>query len=533
VDDVDSEARLRAAELAAAEGDAARVSELYAGASGIDEGTGLRWGLLLAEVGRSDLAAEVAAKLAGSAPGAHLAEVLAGGADEIDPETDDHWLEPPVVIPRPGRDEPTAELFIRWFGGRRDLYARQWFDERRRRSGYRPIEEPLTNEVARAHLEGRMTIGQYLLFPDATVSYGVLDLDLGANALSEWKAAMGDGAIPAEHPILRAYARRLIDAGHRLGLPLWPEDSGSRGVHLWLFLEPRRPARAARALLSQVLISAGAQPAEVGVEVFPKQDRPGQKGLSSLVKLPLGIHQQTLRRCALLDEHWRPIPEARVALERLSAAPADLVADVVGRRRVPLPAPELEPSEGAPPLPRTPNARSMAEALRGIAPGAEEQQACERMLAGCTVLRKLVAKGYEQRRLAPAEARALLYTVGLVGPSCTLIEEIFVVAQVSKAELLRVRRSLPSPTGCKRLRLIAPELAKDCRCPEGHDAEPYPTPAVFAVGRRAPASPTWAPFAPWVEGEAILAADPLATIAEWLRRIEGRLERLERDDEGE
>ncbi|RMH41659.1 MAG: hypothetical protein D6689_10525, partial [Deltaproteobacteria bacterium] len=435
-----------------------------------------------------------------------------------------------AAAPAPGADpdDALADAFLSWFGGRRDLYARQWHDDRRRRSGYRPVREPLTADVALAHLRGSITVGQYLLFPDATVAYAVLDLDLSADALAEVRATAGDDASPCRHPRLRSYAARLIDCAARLGIPLWPADSGGRGMHLWLFFRPRRPARAARALLAQIVTAAGAQPADVSVEIFPKQDRPGRRGLSSLVKLPLGIHRGSLRPCPLLDDRLEPIGDPAAALARLRPADDACVADVLGRRLAPLPAPEVDPPAGpAPALVAVDSPRSLAERLRAIAPGDDERAACERMLSGCAVLRALVRRAYERRRLEPAELSAVIYTLGLVGPACQLADDVLAAARAPRAELERARRGIPSPAGCRRLRRICPDAAADCRCFDGADPVPYATPALFATGETAPAPPSWAPFAAWLDDDD-LVADPIETLGQWVRRIDERLERLER-----
>src|SRR5439155_13903136 len=119
----------------------------------------------------------------------------------------------------------------------------------------------------------------------------------------------------------------------------------------------------------------------------------------SLVKLPLGLHQATLRRCALLDDRLQPIAGAAEALVRIAAAPSDAVDAVLGRRVLPLPAPQLDPA-GPVPLPPGGSARSLAEALRAIEPGREERDACERILAGCGILAALVKKAFEEHRLS-------------------------------------------------------------------------------------------------------------------------------------
>ncbi|MBI4704610.1 MAG: hypothetical protein HY744_26195 [Deltaproteobacteria bacterium] len=342
---------LEAARAALSGNEPEHVAELWreADARALDPGRRFEWLLLLLEAGDAATASAAAGALAGTEWEARAAALLeAGEADDTpagaEPAEDDVEVDEVLRLAAPDTDAALVERFLRWFGGRKDLHARQWYDERRRRSGYRLVEEPLTAEVARLHLAGRLTLGQYLLFPDGSCAFGVVDLDLSASALAELRATRGDAVRPVEHGPLRDYALRLVEAARRLGLGLFAEDSGGRGLHLWLFFEPRRPARAVRALLGQLVVAAGSQPPDVAVEIFPKQDRPGPKGLSSLVKLPLGIHQATLRRCALLDEKLDPVEDPWAALDRLRAAAPDVVDDVLGRRLVIMPTPCRCPS---------------------------------------------------------------------------------------------------------------------------------------------------------------------------------------------
>lgn len=413
-----------------------------------------------------------------------------------------------------------ADALLEWFGGRRDLYAQQWFDESRRRSGYRPVEQPLTRSVAQRHLEGRLTVGQYLLFPDAGATFGVIDLDVDADALATFRAAHGAEAPAADHPLARRYALALLAAARALGVPLFAEDSGSRGLHLWLFCRPRRPACAVRAVLQQVVAAAGGQPAEVSVEIFPKQDRVGPRGLSSLVKLPLGVHRVTLRRCSLLDAELRPIADPRAALARLSAVPPDAFDAIVARRVVAFPAPELEPHTSAPQAANAPSS-TLPEALRAIAAGAEEREAARRVLDGCEILRSIVGAAYERRALEPDAARAITYTLGLLGTTPATARDALVAARASVKELDRLQRGLPSPMGCGRLRKIHPEAAcSGCL----RDAQPYSTPVLHAL-RAAPSTRRTRDYGGAVE--AFVVEDPITTIGATLRRIEERLDSLE------
>lgn len=518
-------------ERALAEGDLDRVRELWRGVGPVpaDPAVAFRCYLALTEAGFDAEAEALLPTLAGGPLEDQARRLLTheDGTEDAGQEQD-ALLDPEVVLPEIALpDREVTSLFLRWFGGRRDLYARQWFDEKRRRTGYHPVREPLTEEVVEAHLAGRSTIGQYLLFPDGSTSFAVLDLDVDASAYAEWRATRDREITAVEFPPLRSWARRIAEAARSLGLPLFAEDSGNKGLHMWLFLSPRRPTRAGRALLAAILAAAGPQPTTVQVEVFPKQERPGPRGLSSLVKLPLGLHRATLRPCPLLDDNLGPIASHVESLRRLVAASDDVVVDVLGRRLVALPLPSVDPGvAGPPPLPAASGPRSLAEALRAI-PEGEQSAACERMLGGCRVLRGLVDAAFEKHELRAAESRAILYTVGLVGHAPKLVADVFAAAHQPRAELERVTSGLPSPSGCQRLRSLAPGLCEGCRCPRGRDVQPYATPALFAVGVVGPAEPTWKPFSPWLVEETCDVGGGTPEIEDRLRGVEQRLARIE------
>lgn len=525
--------RLRAAEAATAEGDLERARELMASSSeiGTSDEERFRYGLLLVLIGRSDEAAKLAPAIADPELRRRLEETLVEHADEplADEDVDDDIDASPIEQAR--ADEGVMARFLEFFGGRRNLYARQWYDERRGRSGYHPVHEPLTEDVVRSHLAGRLTVGQYLLWPDASVSFAVIDLDLSSCAREALRATHGDDVPTVRHDGLRTYTQRLLEAAHSLGLRLFPEDSGNRGIHLWMFFRPRRPARAARSLLAQVVTSAGSQPPDVVVEIFPKQNVPGRRGLSSLVKLPLGLHQASLRRCHLLDDELVPIEDPGAALARLEVADPSILDAVLARRLVPLPAPEGERPGPVPPLPGAGSPRTLAEALRAIEDGPPAREACERMLRGCRVLADLVARAYERRHLDAREARAIVYTLGLVGKDPAVAREVLLSGGASVKELDRVSRGLPSPMGCAKLRVLGDDACGGC--PSGREAVPYATPALFAV-RVTAAPPRHTAFAPWLDADETVVASPFDAIHEALQRIEARMARLEgADGDGE
>lgn len=544
---------------AAAEGDRAGVVDALSRRSPESERDCLRWIYLLVEVGALDRAAELTTRLStpehveavrelvqealesSSVQGSPPDENVDDGAIREEPqrpgtgesstratnlEEDDWRADIPSRDTSADGDAKAVELFLKWFGGRRDLYARQWYSEARARGGYRPVREPLTEAVARAHLSGRTTIGQYLLDGRGKAVFGVIDLDVNANALADLEPRPTGQVDPLDYGPLVQYLHALRTAGRRLGIPLFPAASGGKGAHLWMFFTTPRPASSARSILQQVVSVAGPPPSSVEVEVFPKQDLPGPRGLSSLVKLPLGRHQRTLAFCPLLDDALRPIEDRCAALQRIQGAPDPLVDALVGRRVVPLPAPEGVPRESLPRLAPDGGPRTLAEALRRIPSGAEEVRAAEAVLDRCAALRYLTEKAYARRRLEPEEARALVYSLGLLGKSPETARRVLLAAGAGLKALEQASRGTPAPVGCRKLKRIVAE-AGCTACPTGPEAVPYPTPLHFAVASVQVSPPRHEKYAAYLATDGAFVQSGEEKMLEALDRIERRLSALE------
>jgi hypothetical protein len=151
--------------------------------------------------------------------------------------------------------EAYASLFVqRW-----DQYAVQ------QRDGlYWRVVEPLSLSHLAEHLAGRWTLGSYVLDASSRCSFTVFDAD-GQDGLER----------------LAVLSEELLQAG----IPALLEAS-RRGGHLWVhFVEPT-PATLVRAWL---LPYARA----LGVELYPKQGWLSPEGSGSLIRMPLGVHQQS------------------------------------------------------------------------------------------------------------------------------------------------------------------------------------------------------------------------------------------------
>ncbi|NDD31391.1 MAG: hypothetical protein EB084_24330, partial [Proteobacteria bacterium] len=207
------------------------------------------------------------------------------------------------------RDAPVDDLpvpseamlvrFVSLFDGREGVYARQWASEQGA-TGYTPIREPFTVNVAKNHLLGNHTVGIYPLRLDNTVNFGAIDFDLpksfierSAPGRPEWLQAMGQ---------MLEFAERLRRIAHERGLFVHLEDSGWKGLHAWVFAAAPLPAVVMRKLLDTLLGITGPLPLGIRTEVFPKQNVLPLDKLGNLIKLPMGLHRRTGRRAAWIDE---------------------------------------------------------------------------------------------------------------------------------------------------------------------------------------------------------------------------------------
>jgi len=236
-------------------------------------------------------------------------------------------LPPSDLLPEPPDleilpDDADLVRFMAFFGGREDVYARQWYAPAKDRGGYSPVHEPLTPSVLRRHFLGEVTLGVYPVRLDGTCVFAALDLDIPASVLDAARADPG---------LARRVAMRLQEATaaargllRDLGFLVVVEDSGYKGRHLWLLFDSPVPARLLRELCDPVLqaVRALVDRDLLEVEFFPKQAELRGKGLGNLIKLPLGIHRRSGRRSTFLDEDLTPIRRPFTYLRALARAPA-------------------------------------------------------------------------------------------------------------------------------------------------------------------------------------------------------------------
>ena len=155
----------------------------------------------------------------------------------------------------------------------------------------------LTDEVLKAHLEGRKTIAVRLSQPLTYLTKaGCVDIDGTREELR------GNYELAA----------RIRDAAAEEGLKTYIEFSGNKGFHVWFFCDQPIPSNTMYSTIEAVCLKASYKPKEV--YPLPGEVEVDGKGSGGQpVKLPGGIHQKTGKLCGFLtdelewDEEGYPI----------------------------------------------------------------------------------------------------------------------------------------------------------------------------------------------------------------------------------
>ncbi len=382
-----------------------------------------------------------------------------------------------------GEGRPTPELAARVFGlfrGKEDAYARQ-IRFKAGNFGYVPVYESLRPETVLGHLEGRETLGIYLLDHDSRTRVLCLDIDVDKGLVPSFL----DGSRTAElEESLRSVVHGLRERFAAAGWPLYPEKSGQKGYHLWGFLADPVPARHVRSVAQAVLPNV-VVPAGVHVDVFPAQDRVQGKGFGNLVKLPLGIHQATGGRSLfLIPETLDPHPEPGIYLQQVAVLTSEEFRQVISRLAL-----DRCPTGGAGemakgriiPFPRTPRVLPPAAArLPETLPEAVEQ-----VVRGCALVFHLVAKAREGQPLAEVEAHVLAYVLKPLGePGEIFFHQVMGLAGAYDADwgLAKLNAVGPTIISCQKVRQRLCHLGGSvgCRCEFALGPKQYASPLIHA-----------------------------------------------------
>ncbi len=181
------------------------------------------------------------------------------------------------------------ESFLNLFRGRENSHARQWVSANGK-SGYNPVQEPLTHAKIRGHLMGLYTLGAYQLSLQNRVKWIVFDIDITKEHLADIHDPQFDAWIQEGFFNILTNIKKVLDLYQIEALY---EFSGFKGYHVWLLFQSEINAALAKNIAQKLAsqFEIGAYP--INLEVFPKQVRISKSSYGNLVKLPGGIHKVT------------------------------------------------------------------------------------------------------------------------------------------------------------------------------------------------------------------------------------------------
>ena len=154
------------------------------------------------------------------------------------------------------------------FVGRKNTFAIQTD-----KGAYIPKRRNITTKDLQDHLDGKVTLGSYVIREDGLITFACIDIDTTpGNNLEPYKRL----------------AELIFDLFPDFQAVL--EFSGRRGYHIWLFPEKPEQPKFMRELIKSRLKMYGIR----NIEIYPKQDTVNElkKQLGNLVKIPAGRHKK-------------------------------------------------------------------------------------------------------------------------------------------------------------------------------------------------------------------------------------------------
>lgn len=237
-------------------------------------------------------------------------------------------------------------LFRSLFKGREDVYPKLWVSKNGDRKGYMPACAndgvyslcgkrktprvkcgdcnhltylPVTDEVIKDHLQGKLTIGVYPLLPDDSCRFLAVDFD--KKTWQEDVAAFRETCTSLDLPVAIERSR-----------------SGN-GAHAWFFFSEPLMAATARIVGCYLITETMSRRHQLSMEsydrLFPSQDIMPRGGFGNLIALPLQLEPRKKGNSVFVDETFSLYPDHwgyLTSLKRLSSQELQSIADKAVRK---------------------------------------------------------------------------------------------------------------------------------------------------------------------------------------------------------
>jgi superfamily II DNA or RNA helicase len=252
-------------------------------------------------------------------------------AEGTKPEND------PEAVSQASSPAVKTALFRSLFRGREDVFAVRW-EAPDGRTGYMPRGDrdwkaysaskpedrkkvdrktrkywPLTDEVIRQHLTGKLTVGIYPLLLDETCWFLAVDFDKKSWQLDA-AAFLGVCRQMAVHASLE-------------------RSRSGNGGHVWIFFDRAIPATTARKLGCSILTQTMERRHQVGLDsydrLFPNQDTLPKGGFGNLIALPLQRGPRETGNSVFVDTEFKPYADQWRFLSSIQRLRAEAAEELV------------------------------------------------------------------------------------------------------------------------------------------------------------------------------------------------------------
>jgi len=374
--------------------------------------------------------------------------------------------------------------FTTLFSSREGVYARQWVSPTGQ-SGYTPVQEPFTLQVAENHILGNYTIGVYPVRLDNTVSYIAFDLDVAKFAVP--KAISSERTWNILINRVHKTACTLVDLAAAQEVPMYIEDSGFKGRHCWIFLDTPIPAGVAKKFGDLLKNQLNRLPSDITIEVFPKQTSVRKGGLGNLIKLPLGIHKRTGRRAVFLRPDGTAYENQLTLLDEVSKAPRRLIYAYI-QRMMSSPVDALRHSEVATPPFQSEDDRD-ARPVRPLTPeesrfeppyDIDSDPEFQTLMLKCPVLKTIVNKVNQTGAISKEESLVVIHSLGHLSHGPEAVNTIFQRCTNADPALFLKSRLKGNPISCPKIRGRIPSITSgtSCNCAFDLAVNLYPSPLI-------------------------------------------------------
>ena len=302
------------------------------------------------------------------------------------------------------------------------------------------------------HVNGNVTLAQYLVNAEGQVPYAILDVDVLKPYVFTDKKTFEDAMNSAWKTTLMLYDESVKNGFHPL-----LEKSGQRGYHLWFFFQEPADVDRASGFLRE-LVRGVEYDERISVECFPKQLKWKKGMISQAIKIPGGLHPVSGNQSVFLDRDETPL-DLEEALSSIRRIRLSDVAKWTERRA------------------QDPITKRLPGKAQPLKPFAELQEKCP-------VMDYYVRKASKAKHLSHDERMFFLSLAGPLGEDGrTFIHQVMGHTSNYRQDVTDryVNRAYDLPISCPKIREKYPEAVEQvpCHCRFQIRKGEYPTPLLY------------------------------------------------------